>query len=137
MACGAIFHQCVYVLCERREATMQVGWWAHPPAAAVVGVDMRRWQSQLLPQEQCTSSLCMQRLLDSCAHVHARPAPLLCALQAGAAARAAYGLDPSSSYMPHMSLLYSDADEQQWQAASAGSAGAAAHVCALCAFGAS
>ena len=32
-------------------------------------------------------------------------------LAAGAAARDAFGLDPSATYMPHLSLLYSDVDQ--------------------------
>jgi hypothetical protein len=68
---------------------------------------------------------------DGTVHSHAQTAPFLCALQAGAAAKAAYGLDPSSPYMPHLSLLYSNADEQQRQAAPAAFPCAAAHLCAL------
>lgn len=57
VACGAAFHQCVYVLCATDAATMQ----------------------------------------------------------AGAAARAAYGQDPAAPYMPHLSLLYSDMPaEDRW-----------------------
>lgn len=55
VACGSIFHQCVYVLCKADEQTMQ----------------------------------------------------------AGAAAREAYGHDPRSRYMPHLSLLYADIDQQE------------------------
>ena len=33
--------------------------------------------------------------------------------QAGAAARAAYGQDPASRYMPHLSLLYADIPGEQ------------------------
>ena len=42
-----------------------------------------------------------------------REAVLLNALQAGSAARAAYGQDPASRYMPHLSLLYSDIPEEE------------------------
>jgi hypothetical protein len=31
VACGSIFHQCVYVLCEAGEATLQVGGWVRAP----------------------------------------------------------------------------------------------------------
>lgn len=40
-------------------------------------------------------------------------------MQAGAAAREVCGLDPGASYMPHLSLLYSDINGEQRQAVAA------------------
>jgi hypothetical protein len=99
VATGARFHQCVFVLCKRDADTMQVGG---GPGMLVDG--------QVVPR---TSAIRIQRraMLMSLQGLHFTHT--LPRLQAAAATRAALpGLAPSSAYMPHLSLLYSDISEE-------------------------
>ena len=113
MAYGTIFHQCVYLLARKDDATMQVSE-GHCTKGSQDGKGPAR------PPVFVASS--QHRLA--------------LASQAGARARAAYGQDVQAPYMPHLSLLYSDMPQEERAAVAAeaqqrvleGGGGAAAGV---------
>jgi 2'-5' RNA ligase len=67
-----------------------------------------RLAAELAPFEVALDHVAAGRAFYQCVYALAKRSPAVVA--AGAAARAAFGLDPKEHFMPHVSLLYSDAD---------------------------